>query len=67
MDGLRCMTLIDSQLPMMEDILVDTQRNPLPPPVKAWTSTVAYADVSLVHPDRDMRVTTITAEVRPEG
>ena len=32
-----------------------------------WTTTVAYVDGSLAHPDRDLGMSSITAEVRPEG
>ena len=64
---LRCMTLIDTQLPSTKDIFVDAQGNPLPPRAKGWTTTVAYVDESLAHPDRDMGMSSITARVQPEG
>ena len=65
--GLRCMTLIDSQLPSAKDILMDAQGKPLPPPAKGWTTTVAYVDGSLANPDHDMGMSSITAKVQPEG
>ena len=61
------MALIDTQLPFTEDIFVDAQGNPLPPPAKAGTTTVAYLDVSGAQPDRDLGMSSITAEVQPEG
>ena len=64
---LRCMSLINTELPSADDICVDAQENPLPPPAKGWTTTFAYVDGSLAHPDRDMGMSSITARVQPEG
>ena len=61
------MTVIDTQLPSIEDVFVDTQGNPLPPLAKGWTTAVAYVDGSLAHPNGHMGMSCITAEVRPEG
>ena len=44
------MTLIHTQLRSAEDIFVAAQGNPLPPPAKGWTTTVADVDRSLDHP-----------------
>ena len=64
---LRYMTLIDNQLPSTDDIFVDTQGNPLPPPAKVSTTTVAYVDGLLAQPDWDMGMSSITARVQPMG
>ena len=61
------MTLIDTQLPSAEDIFLNAQKNPLPPPAKGWNTTVAYVYGSLAHPDCDMGMSSITARVQPEG
>ena len=63
----RCMTLIDTQLPYAEEIMVDTQGNPLPPTAMGWPTTVAYVDGSLDHTDRNMGMSSITVKVQPEG
>ena len=63
----RCMAVMDTQLPSAEDIFVDAQGRPLPSPPKGWTTTVAYVDGSLALPDRDMGMLSITAKMRPEG
>ena len=64
---LRCMTLMDTQVPSAEDIFVDAQGNPLPLPAKGWTTTVAYVDGSLAHPARHVGMSCITVRVQPEG
>ena len=66
-EDLRVMTLIHTQLPWTEDIFVDIQGNPLPPPAKGWTTTVASLVGSLAHPDHDMGMSSIAAEVRWKG
>ena len=63
---LRCMPLINTQLPSAEDIFVHAQGNLLPPPAKGWTTTVAYVDGSLAHPDRNMGMSSITVRVQSE-
>ena len=64
---LRCMTLINTQLPSADEIFVDAQGNPLPPPAKGCTTTVAYVGGSSAHPDRDMGIPSVTARVQPGG
>ena len=64
---LRCMILIATQLPAAQDIFVDAQGNPLPPPAKGPSTTVPYVDWSLAYPDRDMQMFSITARVQREG
>ena len=63
---LRCMTLIATQLPAAEDIFVDAQGNPLPPPAKGPSTTVPWVDWSLAHPARDMGTFSIRARVQRE-
>ena len=64
---LRCMTLINTQLPSAVDIFVDAQGNPLPPPAKGLTTTVAYVAGSLAHLDCDMGMSPVKARVQPGG
>ena len=61
---LRCMTLIDTPIPSDERLFVDAQGRPLPPPAKGWSTTVAYPDGSLAHPDRDMGMSSISEQVQ---
>ena len=65
-EDLRCMTLIDTQLPSIEDIYADAHGIPLPPPAEGWTTTVAYVDGCLAHPDRNMGMSSIRSGVRLE-
>ena len=46
---------------------MDAQRNPLPLPAKRSTTTVAYVDGSLAHPDRNIRFLSILAKVQLEA
>ena len=63
---LRCITLLDTQVPSAEDIFVDAKGEALPPPAKSWTTTVPYVDGSLAHPESDVGMSAITANVQPE-
>ena len=64
---LRCMTLIDTQLRLAKYIFLGAQKNPLPPPAKRWTTTVAYVNGSLARTNPNMGMSSVTAKVQPEG
>ena len=66
-DDQRCMILIVTQLPWTEPDFVDTKGNPPPPPAKGWTTAVPCVERSPAHSDRDIWMSSITTEVRPEG